>query len=307
MSLLDGSDCCPAEFLDAEDSEKKPIKIPNPAYDTWIMRDQQVVSYLVNSLAEDVLPHVFGLSTASTVWRALNNLYEAQSKSRVSTICGALTNTKKLDMTSQQYITKMEEYASELAAAGKPVDDDELKDYIMNGLDGSFNNLVAAINAVPSTSLHDMCSQILSCETRDQMLRTSGQAAPTSFMSSTNVMARQPNPYGGGFARPPQPSYTPSQQPPYAPPPPPVYAPPPQPAYAPQPPSPYAPPYMKQPYMHPYAPYSQPMPYNPPIFPHPPPPVNRPIRPPQQQPSQQRPRQEQQCPQGRRQKGGKKD
>jgi hypothetical protein len=217
MGLLDGSDCCPAEFLDAEDSEKKAIKISNPAYDTWIMRDQHVVSYLVNSLAEDVLPHVFGLSTAATVWRALNNLYAAQSKSRVSTIRGALTNTKKLDMTAQQYITKMKGYASELAAAGKPVDDDELKDYIMNGLDGSFSNLVAAINDVPSTSLNDMCSQILSCETRDQMLHTSGQAAPTSFMSSVNVVARQPNPYGGGFARPSPPAYAPPQQPAYAP------------------------------------------------------------------------------------------
>jgi hypothetical protein len=284
MGLLDGFDYCPAEFLDAEDSEKKAIKIPNPAYDTWVVRDQQVVSYLVNSLAEDGLPHVFGLSTADAVWRALNNLYAAQSKSRVSTIRGALTNTKKLDMTAQQYITKMKGYDSELAATGKPVDDEELKDYIMNGLDGSFNNLVAAINAVPSTSLNDMCSQILSCETRDQMLQTSGQAAPTSFMSLVNVVARQPNPYGGGFARPPQPAYAPPQQP--------VYAPPPQPTYVPQPPSPYAPPYMQQPYMHPYAPYPQPMPYNPPIFPHPPPPVNRPIRPPQQQPSQQRPCQE---------------
>jgi hypothetical protein len=120
-------------------------------------------------------------------------------------------------MTAQQYITKMKGYASELAAAGKPVDDDELTDYIMNGLDGSFNNLVAAINDVPSTSLNDMCSQILSCETRDQMLHTSGQAAPTSFMSSVNVVARQPNPYGGGFARPSQPAYAPPQQPAYAP------------------------------------------------------------------------------------------
>jgi hypothetical protein len=48
-----------------------------PAYDTWVMRDQQVVSYLVNSLAEDVLPHVFGLSTAAAVWRPLNDLYAA--------------------------------------------------------------------------------------------------------------------------------------------------------------------------------------------------------------------------------------
>jgi hypothetical protein len=64
----------------------------------------------------------------------------------------------------------MKGYASELATAGKHVDDDELKDYILNGLDESFNSLVASINAVPSTSLSDMFSQLLSCETRDNML-----------------------------------------------------------------------------------------------------------------------------------------
>uniref|UniRef100_A0ACD5WFK3 Uncharacterized protein n=1 Tax=Avena sativa TaxID=4498 RepID=A0ACD5WFK3_AVESA len=56
----------------------------------------------------------------------------------------------------------MKGFAAELAAAGKPVDDDELKDYILNGLDGNFNSLVAAINAVLTTSLSDMCSQLLS-------------------------------------------------------------------------------------------------------------------------------------------------
>ncbi|KAK1697320.1 hypothetical protein QYE76_014017 [Lolium multiflorum] len=162
MGLLDGSDSAPPEVLEAEDENKKKVSIPNPAYDTWITRDQQVVSFLVNSLSEEVLPHVFGCSHASDVWRALQELYTSQSKSRVSTLRGALTNTKKQDMTAQQFITKMKGFASELAAAGKPVDDDELKDYILNGLDGNFNALVAAINAVPSTSLNDMCSQLLS-------------------------------------------------------------------------------------------------------------------------------------------------
>jgi hypothetical protein len=36
---------------------------------------------------------------------------------RVSNIFGALTNTKKLDMTTQQYITKMKGFDSELATA----------------------------------------------------------------------------------------------------------------------------------------------------------------------------------------------
>ncbi|KAK1611309.1 hypothetical protein QYE76_034982 [Lolium multiflorum] len=171
MGLLDGSDSSPPEVLEAEDENKKKVSIPNPAYDTWITRDQQVVSFLVNSLSEEVLPHVFGCTHASDVWRALQELYTSQSKSRVSTLRDSLTSTKKQDMTAQQFITKMKGYASELSAAGKPVDDDELKDYILNGLDGNFNALAAAINDVPSTSLSDMCSQLLPCCNKKKLMK----------------------------------------------------------------------------------------------------------------------------------------
>ncbi|KAK1682055.1 hypothetical protein QYE76_042903 [Lolium multiflorum] len=201
MGLLDGSDSPLPEVLEAEDENKKKVSTPNPAYDTWITRNQQVVSFLVNSLSEEVLPHVFGCTHAFDVWRALQELYTSQSKSRVSTLRGALTNTNKQDMTAQQFITKMKGYASELAAAGKPV---ELKDYILNGLDGNFNALVATINVVPSTSLNDMCSQLLSCETRDNMLLSTGQSSGSSFMSSVNAAPRRPSqPFGRGQTRPP--------------------------------------------------------------------------------------------------------
>ncbi|KAK1670537.1 hypothetical protein QYE76_058696 [Lolium multiflorum] len=257
MRLLEGSDPAPAEFIDGEDGEKKKIQVPNPAYDVWIMRDQQVVSYIVNYLSKDILSHVYGLVHAADVCRAIHELFSSQSKSRVSNIRGALTNTKKLDMPAQQYITKMKGFASKLATAGKKIDDDELKDYIMNGLDDSYNGFVAALKVVPSTTLNDMCSQLLSYENRDAML-SNGQA-PGSFTSSVNVVVRHPNPYfGGGHARPPPPtpSYGPQQPathyappPPYNPPPP--YAPPPRPYMSP----PYATPYTSQQYQPPYNPY----------------------------------------------------
>ena len=108
---------------------------------------------------------------------------------------GALANTKKLSMTAQQFITKMKGFASELAAVGKKVDDDELKDYILNGLDGDFNPIVASINYVPSTTLQDMYSQLTSFEHRQRMLAESGQLVG-SFTSSANAAFR------GGFSRP---------------------------------------------------------------------------------------------------------
>ena len=47
----------------------------------------------------------------------------------------------------------MKSCAFELTTTGKKVDDDELKDYILNSLDGDYNPLIASINIVPSTTL----------------------------------------------------------------------------------------------------------------------------------------------------------
>ncbi|KAK1694667.1 hypothetical protein QYE76_011364 [Lolium multiflorum] len=70
MRLLEGSDPAPPEFVDAEDAAKKKIHVPNLAYNVWISRDQQVVSYIVNSLSEDILSHVYGMVHAAEVWSA---------------------------------------------------------------------------------------------------------------------------------------------------------------------------------------------------------------------------------------------
>ncbi|KAK1686807.1 hypothetical protein QYE76_047655 [Lolium multiflorum] len=85
----------------------------------------------------------------------------------------------------------MKGFAAELAAAGKKFDDDELKDYILNGLDGSYTPLVTSINANPSTTLGDMCSQLLSYESRESMLVATGQNTGT-FTSSINAAPRRP-------------------------------------------------------------------------------------------------------------------
>jgi hypothetical protein len=94
MRLLEGSDLPPPEFVDSEDADKKKVQLPNPAYDTWITRDQQVVSYIVNSLSNDILSHVYGMVHAAEIWSAIHELFSSQSKSRVSNIRGALINTK---------------------------------------------------------------------------------------------------------------------------------------------------------------------------------------------------------------------
>ena len=87
-SLLDGSDAAPAKNLEVEDDQdpKKKKIVDNPAYLAWLERDQQVLSFLVNSFSPDVLAHVLGMDTAAEIWAAISSMFASQSRSRVT--CG---------------------------------------------------------------------------------------------------------------------------------------------------------------------------------------------------------------------------
>jgi hypothetical protein len=60
--------------------------------------------------------------------------------------------------TTDKYFAKKKAIASELAAAGKILDDDELIGAMLNGLDKSYNPLIAAINANGGTILPNLFS-----------------------------------------------------------------------------------------------------------------------------------------------------
>jgi hypothetical protein len=55
------------------------------------------------------------------------------------------------------FISKMKGFAFDFAAAGKKINDNEMKGYILNGIDGDYNPFVSSINEVTSTTLTDMC------------------------------------------------------------------------------------------------------------------------------------------------------
>jgi hypothetical protein len=75
MGLLDGSDEAPPKTGEAKDSNKGKIQVSNPAYVTWIARDQLVMRWLLNSLSPDVLSHVLGVDSTASAWRHQRYVY----------------------------------------------------------------------------------------------------------------------------------------------------------------------------------------------------------------------------------------
>jgi hypothetical protein len=113
--------------LEVEDENKKKVTVSNPAYEAWLAQDQVVLGYLTKSMNQEILARIFDHEHVTEVWATVESILLSQSRAKVNMLRGALSNTKKLDMTSDKFIAKMKSFVSELAVASKIFDDNELK------------------------------------------------------------------------------------------------------------------------------------------------------------------------------------
>ena len=177
MQYIDGSSPAPAKEIDGGPDGKQ--KVPNPGYTIWLAYDQQVFSYLVASLSRDVLKQVASCVTATDLWKPLEELFASQTQARAVNTRIALANTKKGATSVDEYVGKMRALGDEMAAAGKPIDDEELVSYICTGLDIEFNPVVSAILArVEPISVTELYSQLLAFEQRMELLH--GSTSPSA-------------------------------------------------------------------------------------------------------------------------------
>jgi hypothetical protein len=128
-------------------------------------------------LSPEILAHVIDQDT-TVVWSTITSMFSSASKYKASHLRTALNNIKKIDMTADQYVTKMKGYVSELAAARKIVDDDEFVCYILNGLDKTYDALVDRVQATLGIALDDLFGQLCAKHCLMKMIQTLAHFGP---------------------------------------------------------------------------------------------------------------------------------
>ena len=143
---VDGSTPEPAKTVVTKDKDGKEMTTPNPLHPIWFREDQQVLGYLLNNLSKEVLVQVTSICHAHELWTVLANMFSSQSLSRINNIRVALANAQKGNQSVAAFFAHMRSLADELAAAGKPLGDDELISYITAGLDMEYQPLISALD-----------------------------------------------------------------------------------------------------------------------------------------------------------------
>jgi hypothetical protein len=108
----------------------------------WRVCDQHVLTYLVTSLSREVLASV------ATMWAAISWSFASQLRSCILHLRNQLVATRNGDMSIASYFSTVRGYTEEMAAAGKPFDDDDVISYILNSLDADYNSLIEQVNGM---------------------------------------------------------------------------------------------------------------------------------------------------------------
>lgn len=138
-----------------------------PAFQEWFASDQQVLGFLLSTLSRYVLTQVAIASTAAQAWQQICAMFTTQTEAQSLNIRLILINAQKGNMSVSQYYGKMKALRDEIATSRKPLDEEDLLAYILDGLNEDFEPVVSAVVARNETvTMSEVCSQLLNFETR---------------------------------------------------------------------------------------------------------------------------------------------
>jgi hypothetical protein len=98
LGIMDGIKLVPPEKAEVE-KDGKAMLVPNSAYDTWLTKDQLVLSYLLGTQSPEILSQTDGMEHAANMWKLLNSMSALRSKANIVHFHVVLINTKKLIFT----------------------------------------------------------------------------------------------------------------------------------------------------------------------------------------------------------------
>ena len=141
-----------------------------PVYQAWRKKDQHVLSILVFSLSETIIPCVVGKTTAKEAWEALNKHCSSSNPSRIMHLHNRLHNSSKGTRSIPEYVQEIRRTCDELAAVGYPMQEGVSIYALLRGLGPTYS----AFNAGITSNLHNLTFEdvVAQINSHDELLNS---------------------------------------------------------------------------------------------------------------------------------------
>jgi hypothetical protein len=178
QGYVTGKKKAPAEEIEDKVDGKK-VMAPNFECEDWLAANQQVFSFLLASVSKEILVRIAMAKTAAEAWTKLVDQFTSHTRAHAISMCMALVNTRKGNLLVAEYLAKMQSIDNDMSATGKPLDDEDLVQYILARLDEDYDSVVNSILVRPQAiTVSELASQMLAFESRvDLRSGSSGSSA----------------------------------------------------------------------------------------------------------------------------------
>jgi hypothetical protein len=120
-------------------------------------------------------------------WTTIETMFTLKTRARTVNTRLALATTHKVSMTVTEYVAKMRSLGEEMATAGRTLEDEDLVEYILTGLDEEYNSVVSSVLSRPNTIfVSELYSQLLAFETRIDLHNKGGNNLSASSSKVVN-------------------------------------------------------------------------------------------------------------------------
>ncbi|XP_031106275.1 uncharacterized protein LOC116010921 [Ipomoea triloba] len=154
-------------LLMSDEASSVASTISNPAYAPWMQQDQAILSMLISSLSEEVMPLVIALASSS--------------RARVVHLLGQLQTLRQGDASVADYLGRVKVLLEDLVFACCPVSVDEQNIYTFRGLRPKFRPFTASLSTRATPVSLEELSDLLGAQEfvhAEEFSPATGGAAP---------------------------------------------------------------------------------------------------------------------------------
>ncbi|GAV74981.1 UBN2_3 domain-containing protein, partial [Cephalotus follicularis] len=119
---------------------------PKTAASHWKDQDQLLLSLLISSFSETVIPLVVGLNTSHEVWSTLDSVFASPSNTRILNLHMQLQRAQEPEKSATSFLQRLKRHADELSAVGRPIPLVDFNIYVFKDLKSEYKDLVTTLS-----------------------------------------------------------------------------------------------------------------------------------------------------------------